>query len=100
MKELPRFVGYTEIPIHLKDYNGLSRTIVRRVHKGEALQLEASSPDSAKKIRRALSIAGLREFGSGRMQTAIDGNFIYCWLRMDEPDLLSALKQVIVLQES
>jgi hypothetical protein len=88
---LPKFLGFTKIPIHLKDYNGVTRQLVRKVQVGKAMLLELETDEAALAYRKCIINAGISEYGRGKLQTATDGKKIYVWMRKDEPDLIEFL---------
>lgn len=93
MKITPKFVGYVEIPTHLKDYgNALTKRLVHELVPGRALQLELPDAETARQFQRAVLMAGMREFGQGHVVTGIEGNQLYIWLRLTEPDPLEGLE--------
>ena len=98
MTIIPKVVGYVDIPTHLKDYgNSISRRLVHELLPGKALLLELESPEAADHFQRSVLNAGLREFGSGHIQTATEGYKLYIWRREGEPDPLAEL--MILKQE-
>lgn len=94
MNETPRLVGYEEIPVHLKDYNGLARQIVRHLQAKKALVLEMRTNAGAVAYRKCLINAARSEYGVAACQTAIEGRKIYLWKREDEPDLKLTLEKI------
>ena len=92
MSITPKFVGYVDIPTHLKDYgNSICRRLVHEIVPGKALLLELERPEAADHFQRSLLNAGVREFGAGHIQTATEGSRLYVWLRSSEPDPLEGL---------
>lgn len=98
MKYQPKVIGFVDIPLNLKDYgnSGFTRRIVRALLPGKALQIDLQSEESARHYQHIVLNAGIHEFGAGHVQTAIDGQMIYVWLRASEPDPLADLPDMIV----
>ncbi len=94
INEMPRILGYTDIPAHLKDYSGMPAKIVEHIQQDKALVVELEDCERVFKYQRCLINAAIKRYGKGKMQTAIEGNRIYLWLREEEPEIPGELKML------
>ena len=95
----PEIVGKRPIPETLRSFQSFSKDIVTLlpdIEKGNALCLRFEDEEQLRVGRKQILTAGMRVFGSGRVQTGSSETLLYVWLKDSEINPDESLKELVL----
>ena len=95
----PEIVGKVPIPETLRSFQSFSKdivTILPELEKGTAICLRFEDDEQLRIGRKQILTAGMRTFGSGRVQTGSSETLLYVWMKDSEVNPDEELKKLIL----
>ena len=98
----PEIIGIGKIPERLRNFQSFSKDIVSllpQIDSGKCLVLSFKDEEELRIGRKQILTAGMRQYGSGRVQTGSNDNCLFVWLRDKEinpnEELVAKINEVI-----